>query len=281
VSGALVVVATPIGNLGDLSPRARGILASADAIYCEDTRHTRILLSANQIPGGGRLFALHEHNEASMCGEVLARVERGETVALVSDAGTPGVSDPGARVIAAVGAAGLTVTTTPGASAVVAALSVSGLPMERFVMEGFFPRKGSDQRRRLTEWAHEERTIVVYESPQRLSATLNELARAFPDRRGVVVRELTKMHEEIVRGSLSELAENFARGDVRGELVVILEGALARGPADDATIQRALGDELARGSSTRDAANQVASALGASQRHVYELALGLRRDLRN
>ena len=162
-NGRLVVVATPLGNLGDVSERALAVLADADALYCEDTRRTRQLLAARHIDAAGRLESLHEHNEAQRVEEVVARVARGETVALVSDAGTPLVSDPGARVVAAVAEAGLVVTTVPGPSAVVAALSVSGLAGERFCLEGFFPRRAAEQRARLEEWARETRTVVFFE----------------------------------------------------------------------------------------------------------------------
>lgn len=271
-------MATPIGNLGDLSPRGLEVLATADVVYCEDTRHSRQLFSANGLAAGRRLVALHEHNEASLCDEVVRRVGAGETVALVTDAGTPGVSDPGARVVAAVADAGLVVTTTPGPSAVVAALSVAGLPMERFCMEGFIPRKRGDRTTLFDSWRREERTVVFYESPQRLAGTLDELAHVLPDRRAVVARELTKLHEEVVRGTVSSLATLFAERDVRGELVVVLDGAPPAPPSDDDAVRRALRDEFARGASTRDASTTVASTLGAAHRRVYEMALGLKRD---
>ena len=204
--GQLVLVATPLGNLGDLSPRALEFFRRADVIYCEDTRHSRVLFSANGIASGGRLQALHEHNEVAQSEHVVTRVREGQLVVLISDAGTPGISDPGTRVVAAVAAAGLRVSTAPGPSAVVAALSISGLPTERFIMEGFFPRKANDRARLVASWAEEERTIVFYESPQRLAGVLSELAQTFPDRRVAVVRELTKLHEEVIRGTTREVA---------------------------------------------------------------------------
>jgi len=159
-AGQLVVVATPLGNLGDISRRALELLASADVVYCEDTRHSRTLFSANDIPVHGRLRALHEHNEASLCEEVVGRVQNGEVVVLISDAGTPGISDPGSRVVAAVSEAGLVVTTAPGPSAVIAALTISGLATERFCMEGFVPRKRGEREALYAQWARETRTIV-------------------------------------------------------------------------------------------------------------------------
>lgn len=275
--GQLVLVATPLGNLGDLSRRALELLGEADVIYCEDTRHSRTLFAAHQIAAGGRLRALHEHNEAAESERVVERVAAGELVVLISDAGTPGISDPGERVVAAVVAAGLTVTTAPGPSAVIAALSVSGLSTERFVMEGFVPRRAAERARRFASWAREERTIVFYESPQRLVATLEELSRLYPSRRVAVARELTKLHEEVVRGSLVEVAALFGSRDVLGEIVVVLERAPGVAPVARATIDEALAQRLAEGASTRDAVDDVADLLGATRREVYERALELKR----
>src|SRR6202167_3039831 len=175
VAGQLVLVATPRGNRGDISRRALELLETADVIYCEDTRRSSTLFSAHDIAVNGRLRALHEHNEASMSETIVAQVASGQTVVVISDAGTPGISDPGSRAVAAVAAAGLRVTTAPGPSAVVAALTISGLPTERFAMEGFMPRKAGEREALYAQWVHEARTIVFYESPQRLGATLNEM----------------------------------------------------------------------------------------------------------
>jgi 16S rRNA (cytidine1402-2'-O)-methyltransferase len=274
--GVLMVVATPLGNLGDLSQRAKELLAIADAVFCEDTRHSRTLFSANELPSKGRLHALHQHNEASQCQEIVDRVARGELVVLISDAGTPGISDPGVRVVAAVVEAGLQVSTAPGPSAVVAALSVSGLPTERFCMEGFVPRKAGERKSWYEVWASEERTIVFYESPQRIQNTLRELAEYFPQRRVVVVRELTKLHEEILRGTLAEVSATLSERDVLGEIVVVLEGAEVSRAADATVVRAALLDQLDRGVSVRDAVNEVVRALGGVHRDTYELALRLR-----
>jgi 16S rRNA (cytidine1402-2'-O)-methyltransferase len=277
VSGRLVIVATPIGNLGDITSRAREALATADTVCCEDTRRTRELLAALAIPAGGRLVALHEHNEATMAPQVVEWVQEGRVVALVTDAGTPAVSDPGARVVAAVTAAGLAVTTTPGPSAAIAALTVSGLATERFCVEGFLPRRGSVRHRRIVALADEERTTVLFEAPQRLSATLAELAAELGgERRAVVVRELTKMHEQIERGTLDELAAGFG-GENRGEVVLVIEGSPARATPSDDDVARALADELAAGTTLRDAAFRVADSLGVAQRRAYEIALATRR----
>jgi 16S rRNA (cytidine1402-2'-O)-methyltransferase len=276
--GQLVLVATPLGNLGDLSRRALELLRDADAIYCEDTRHSRTLFSAHDIPTQGRLHALHEHNEAAESDAVVARVARGELVVLISDAGTPTISDPGARVVSAVIDAGLVVSTAPGPSAVIAALSVSGLSTERFVMEGFLSRKSGERQRRYDEWASEERTIVFYESPKRVAVVLGELAERFPARRIAVARELTKMHEEVIRGSLVDVAHIVARREVLGEVVVVLDGVDQMAVADEATVLAALRDQFDAGASTRDAVDYVADLLGVARRDVYELALREKKD---
>jgi 16S rRNA (cytidine1402-2'-O)-methyltransferase len=272
----LVVVATPLGNLGDISRRALEFLADADVIYCEDTRHSSKLFSAHAIAVRSRLESLHQHNEASQCEGIIARVSAGQTVVLMSDAGTPGISDPGSRVVAAVAAAGLAVTTAPGPSAVIAALSVSGLDTDRFVMDGFLARKRGERELLYDQWAHEMRTIVLYESPQRLASTLVELAERFPSRRAVVARELTKLHEEIVRGTLVHLAEVFGSREVLGEIVVLLEGGEPAPALDEATLRVALADHLASGASVRDAVSQVAEEFGTSHRESYRIALELR-----
>lgn len=279
--GAVVLVATPIGNLGDLAPRAVEVLRTADLVCCEDTRRTRALLSAAGIGGGGRLRSLHAHNEAARIGEVLAAVAGGRTVAVVSDAGMPGVSDPGSRLVAAAAEAGWRVTVVPGPSAVLAALVVSGFPTDRFCMEGFLPRKGDARRRRLDALVRDERTTVVLEAPGRLAATLADLAERAPDRPVAVCRELTKLHEEIWRGTAAEGADAFAGLDVRGEVVVVVGGSPAdvRGEEpDDAAVAAAVAARVAQGDSARDAATAVAGALGVSRRRAYAAALDARRS---
>ena len=276
--GQLVLVATPLGNLGDLSPRALEFFRRADVIYCEDTRHSRVLFSANGIASGGRLQALHEHNEVAQSEHGVTRVREGQLVVLSSDAGTPGISDPGTRVVAAVATAGLRVSTAPGPSAVVAALSISGLPTERFVMEGFFPRKGNDRARLVASWAEEERTIVFYESPQRLVGVLSELAQTFPDRRVAVVRELTKLHEEVIRGTTREVAAVLEQRVILGEIVVVLEGGEPVIDVDDELVRLALREQFSSGVSTRVAVDFVSETLGASHRVVYQMALEVKKD---
>ena len=271
--GQLVVVATPIGNLGDLSARALEVLLSADVVYCEDTRRSRTLFSAHGATPRRRLQTLHEHNENATSVEVIERVARGELVALVSDAGTPGISDPGARVVAAVLDAGLTVSTVPGPSALIAALSISGLPTERFVMEGFMARKAGERVATYESWRHEGRTVVFYESPQRLTTTLDELAGLFPSRRVAVARELTKVHEEVLRGTLAQVAATLRGREVLGEVVVVLDGVAERARVSDEVVAAALDEGLARGLTVRDAVALVVAELGVSHRETYALAL--------
>lgn len=271
--GRLVLVATPIGNLGDLSPRAERTLAEADLLCCEDTRRTRQLLSHAGI-SGRPLLSVHGHNEATRVEEVVARLRAGATVAVVSDAGMPAVSDPGARLVAAAAAAGIEVTVVPGPSAAVAALVVSGLPTDRFCFEGFLPRRGAERRRALQSLSGERRTAVLYETAPRLATTLADLAEVCGrSRRVAVARELTKLHEELWRGRLGAAAEEFAGRQVRGELVIVLEGAPAPAEPGDEELRLALARRLEAGETRRDAASAVAAALGVSRRRVYELGL--------
>ena len=211
---------------------------------------------------------------------MLAHLAEGRTVAVVSDAGTPAVSDPGGRLVAAAAAAGATVTAVPGPSAAIAALVVSGLPTDRFCFEGFLPRRGAERRRRVEAVAGEVRTVVLFEAPGRLAATLTDLLDACgPQRRVAVARELTKLHEEVWRGTLADASAAFAGREVRGEVVVVLEGAREafRTPGDDDIVE-ALRGRLEAGDTVRDAAGSVAGDLGVSRRRAYDLALGLRRN---
>src|SRR5690606_1267921 len=223
--GALVLVATPIGNLRDLSPRAADELAGADVVCCEDTRRTGKLLSLAGIERRP-LVVVNEHTEARETPRVLERLARGQRVVLVSDAGIPGVSDPGERLVAAAVRAGHTVEVVPGPSAALAALVVSGLPTGRFVFEGFLPRKGPARRERIAAVAAEPRTIVLYEAPHRLARTLADLAAACgAERRVAIARELTKLHEEVWRGTLGDAVAWVGEREPPGEIVVVLEGA--------------------------------------------------------
>ena len=276
----LYVVATPIGNLGDLTPRAAATLAGVELIACEDTRRTGRLLHHLTLGGAARppLLRLDAHTEARAIRRVVDVLDGGGDVAVVSDAGTPAVADPGERLVRAVLDAGHPVVSVPGPSAVIAALVVSGLDVQRFVFEGFLPRRGLARRRRLDQLAGDERTTVVFESPHRLAATLIDLVEACgPDRRVAVARELTKLHEEVFRGSLAAAAE-WAGDGVRGEVVLVVGGATppdGEVAAEDVTA--ALRTELASGASVRDAAATVAGALGVSRRDAYAEAVRLSR----
>ncbi len=269
----LVLVGTPIGNLSDLSPRAVEALAGADAICCEDTRRTGRLL---QHAGVERrpLVVVNDHTEVAAIAGVLERLARGERVAVVSDAGMPGISDPGERLVRAAVDAGHLVEVVPGPSAAVTALVASGLAAGRYAFEGFLPRKGSGRSARLLEVAGERRTTVLYEAPHRLARTLADLAAACgPDRRVAVARELTKLHEEMWRGSLSGACAWVAEREPRGEVAIVLEGAPAPLPAGDADVEAAVQARLEAGDSPRDAAATVAAALGVPRRRAYEVAV--------
>jgi 16S rRNA (cytidine1402-2'-O)-methyltransferase len=270
----LVLVATPIGNLGDLSPRGAAALRSADAIACEDTRHTRKLLAAAGIDAK-RLLAVHEHNELAAGPGIVALIERGAQVALVTDAGMPAISDPGERIVAAVVAAGLPVTCVPGPSAVVVALALSGLPTDRFVFEGFLPRRGADRALRLSEVAGERRTVVLYEAPHRLVRTLTDLLQVCGGtRRCTVSRELTKHFEDTQRGTLAELVAATTAVEPRGEHVIVLEGATERADPvfDDAAVRALVDAHRERGLRTREAVDAVAGTTGLPRRRVYSIA---------
>lgn len=274
MSAALVLVATPIGNLGDLSPRAVAEMEKAALICCEDTRRTGRLLAHAGIDGV-RLRRVDDHTEARSVDEVVGILDAGGRVVLVSDAGTPGVSDPGSRLVAAVIAAEHTVTVVPGPVAAVAALVASGHATDRFVFEGFLPRKGAERKQRLAAIAEEARTVIIYESPKRVAATMLALAEICgSERRATVARELTKLHEEFVRGTFAELAA-WADPAPKGEIVVVIEGAAPPADATDDEVVSALEAELDAGASRRDASDAVARGLGVGRRRAYELALGI------
>jgi 16S rRNA (cytidine1402-2'-O)-methyltransferase len=273
--GALVLVGTPIGNRGDLSPRAVEALASASLICCEDTRRTGRLLQHAGIHAE-RLRTVNDHTEVRAIADVLRRIAAGERVAVVTDAGMPGISDPGERLVRAVVAEGCVVEVVPGPSAVIAGLVTSGLPTGRFVFEGFLPRKGAARTERLAALAREERTIVLYEAPHRAARTLADLAAACGgDRRIAVARELTKLHEEVWRGTLDEAVAWAGADGLRGELVLTLAGAApAAAPGDD-EVEAAVREALASGASARDAATEVASTLDVPRNRAYRIAIAL------
>ena len=273
----LTLVATPIGNLGDLSPRAVEALAAADVVGCEDTRRTGRLLQHAGVDGV-RLMRLDAHTEDRAAQRVVACLDEGQQVAVVTDAGTPGISDPGERLVNIALAAGHQVTVVPGPAAPVAALVISGLPTQRWCMEGFLPRKGQERKQRLAEIAVEERTTVLFESPKRVGATVADLLELCgPDRPMAIVREVTKLHEEVFRGSLQE-ASDWASKEIKGEVVLVLGGAPPPAEADDQRLGQVLEEILASGVSTRDAADEAARRLGVSRRRAYSSALDLRGD---
>ena len=271
-TGSLVLVATPIGNLGDLSPRAVVELGRADAIACEDTRRTGRLLAHAGV-SAPKLLTVNDHTEVGAVGDILARLDRGERVAVVTDAGMPGISDPGERLVAAAAEAGHTIEVVPGPSAAVTGLVVSGLAAGRFVFEGFLPRKGSGRSERLVELAGERRTIVLYEAPHRLARTLTDLTAALGAERSVVLaRELTKLHEEVWRGSLGDAVARCVDVEPRGEYVVVVAGAPAPAAATDDELAAAVAAEIGAGRTTRDAVALVSGRYDVSRRRVYDLA---------
>lgn len=273
--GHLYVVATPIGNMADITLRALRILGEVDVIASEDTRTARKLLTHHGIRT--RLVSYHAHNEAQRTEELLEQLRAGDRVAIVSEAGTPSISDPGHRLVRAAIDAGVAVESVPGPSAVLAALVVSGLPTDAFVFEGFLPRRGRDRRERLEALAGEPRTLVFFESPHRIDACLADLAEVLGERDAALCRELTKMHEEVRRGTLPELSLDVSRSPVKGEIVLVVSGA-AEGAAPDlaGAVEEVL-ERIEGGESMRDATSAVASGRGVPRRALYDRVLE-RRD---
>ncbi len=266
----LFIVGTPIGNLGDWSPRGQEVLGSVELIACEDTRRTGSLLAKHGIKNPG-MVVVNEHTEGRSIDRILDALAQGDRVALVSDAGMPTISDPGAQVVAAVAAAGHDVVVVPGPTAVSSALALSGFGEGRYVFEGFLPRKGSERAQRLASLADEPRMVVLYEAPHRIERTLHDLAEAMDVARScIVARELTKLHESVWRGPLGDAGE--AIGAPRGEYVIVIDAAAEQPEADDATLTAAVDQARAAGASTKDAAAEVAARFGVGRRRVYELA---------
>lgn len=271
LDGMIILAATPIGNLGDASRRLVEVLSAATVVAAEDTRVAQRLLAGLGVENRPRLIALHDHNERERAAE-LVELARDQDVVLLSDAGMPTVSDPGFHLVEAAAAAGVGVTALPGPSAVLTALAVSGLPTDRFTFEGFLPRKQGERLSTLRAVAAEPRTMVFFESPNRLAASLTDIATALgADRRVVVCRELTKLYEEVRRGTAAELAAWAAEG-VRGEIVVVVAGAPARAADPEAAVQQVLA-LVAAGSRLKEAAAEVADATGLGKRDLYQAAL--------
>ena len=272
--GALFLVATPIGNLSDLSKRAIETLESADLIACEDTRRTGQLLKLIGVKRK-KLMRVDEHTEFKSKSEIVEKIKDGRTVALVSDAGTPGISDPGEELVKTVIENGCNVSVIPGASSVLAALVVSGISMKRWVMEGFIPRKGKEREEILKELAVEERTIILFESPKRLQGTLKDMCQHLgEDRQVAVVRELTKIHEEVWRGSLKSAMQHYD-SPPKGEIVIVIEGSTHETSISDEYIFKTLREAKDLGLSARDASNQVSKQLGVSRGRAYKLYIDL------
>lgn len=273
-AGTLILAATPIGAVADASMRLVALLQSADVVAAEDTRRLRRLTAALDVEIAGRVVSYHEHNEGARTRNLVEAMIEGETVLLVTDAGMPSVSDPGYRLVVAAVAAGITVTTAPGPSAALAALAVSGLPVDRFCFEGFLPRKAGQRRERLRGLVDEERTMVFFEAPHRLSEVLKDMAELWGgERPAAVCRELTKTYEEVKRGNLAELAAWAAEG-VRGEITVVVAGASNTPPElTDDELQAAVRELEASGSTRRDAIAAVAATTGLPRRRVYNAAI--------
>jgi 16S rRNA (cytidine1402-2'-O)-methyltransferase len=273
----LYLVATPIGHADDITLRALDILRRADVIAAEDTRRTRQLLDRHAIALNGRLMIpYHDHNGAAQRPKLLTRLEAGQAIALVSDAGTPLIADPGWRLAREAAAAGAAVTAAPGASAVLVALSLSGLPSDRFLFAGFAPSKAGERQRWLSDLATVSATLVLFEAPHRLVATLAAIGETLGNRDVAICRELTKRFEEVIRGSVDEVgAVLSARETVKGEIVIVI-GPPAAKQIDDAALDTALREALER-HSTRDAAHLVADATGVPRKRAYQRALALQR----
>jgi 16S rRNA (cytidine1402-2'-O)-methyltransferase len=271
IPGTLHIVSTPIGNLGDFSLRAVEVLQSVSAVLAEDTRHSRVLCDRFAIRTP--LVAYHEHNEAAATPGFVARLVAGESLALISDAGTPLLSDPGARLVRAAIEAGVPISPVPGASALLAALAASGLAADRFTFFGFLERKGADRKAAIAEIAALRHTAVLYESPNRTAATLGDLAAVGAGgREAVVARELTKQYEEFRRGTVAELAAYYEQHEPRGEIVIVIAGAVDT-PLDEAELRARAEAMRAEGASARDIQHMLAAA-GAPRNLAYRLAHG-------
>jgi 16S rRNA (cytidine1402-2'-O)-methyltransferase len=273
----LILAGAPLGDPADASPRLRAALATVPVIAAEDTRRLHRLATALEVPLVGRVVSYYDANERARVPGLLAALRRGEDVLVITDAGMPGVSDPGYRLVAAAVAEGLPVTALPGPSAVTTALALSGLPCDRFCFEGFLPRRPGERRAALARLAAEPRTMVFFEAPHRVAAALADLSAAFgPGRSAVVCRELTKTYEEVRRGTLAELGE-WAGGEVRGELTLVVAGAPAvAGSADPATLAAAVADREQAGEDRRAAIVAVARQAGVPKRVVYDAVLAAR-----
>jgi 16S rRNA (cytidine1402-2'-O)-methyltransferase len=273
-TGTLYIVATPIGNLEDITLRAIRILKEVDLIAAEDTRHTRHLLDRYQIET--QLTSYHDHNKEEKAPVLIERMLEGNSVALVSDAGTPGISDPGYFLINLAIDRKILVAPIPGATAAIAALSVSGMPTDSFLFEGFLPAKHQARLHRLKELSKEERTIIFYEAPHKIIRAVEDMIEVFGERRAVITRELTKIHEETIRGTLPEILEHLQTGSIKGEFTIILHGASEKPLQQDINTAEYLKNLiLHRGLSKKEAISAAAEELGMPKKDVYKESLKL------
>ena len=269
--GTLYVVATPIGNLEDITLRALRVLKEVDVIAAEDTRHTQILLSHYGIHTP--LTSYHEHNEKTKARQLMSRLERGEQIALVSDAGTPAISDPGYRLAVEAIRGGIPVIPIPGASALTAVLSAGGLPTDRFVFEGFLPAKKQERRARLRALSSETGTLVIYEAPHRLTETLNDLVEILGDRETVLAREVSKVHEEFLRGRLTEVAKQIAGREIKGELTLLIGGSRGQSEVSQEQIEKEIRKLKNDGLRVKEIAEILGEKYGYPKKEIYRLAL--------
>lgn len=269
--GTLYVVATPIGNLEDITLRALRVLKEVDVIAAEDTRHTQILLNHYGIRTP--LTSYHEHNEKTKARQLMSRLERGEQIALVSDAGTPAISDPGYRLAVEAIRGGIPVIPIPGASALTAVLSAGGLPTDRFVFDGFLPAKKQERRARLRALSSETGTLVIYEAPHRLTETLNDLAEILGDREIVLAREVSKVHEEFLRGRLTEVAKQIAGREIKGELTLLIGGSRGQSEVSQEQIEKEIRKLKNDGLRVKEIAEILGEKYGYPKKEIYRLAL--------
>ena len=273
MAAVLYVVATPIGNLEDITLRALRILKEVDLIAAEDTRHTRHLLEHYGIKTA--LTSYHEHNERTKAQSLVERLEHGENIALVCDAGTPAISDPGYRLVVSALAVGVQVTPIPGPAALTAVVSASGLPSDRFVFEGFLPAKAQERKNKLQELRYDARTLVFYEAPHRLKETLADLQQAFGEREIVVAREVSKLHEEFLRGKIGPVREQLAAREIKGEITLLVQGAPATAAVSEKEIEGEVRRLAAQGVGIKTISELLGKNYGVPKREVYRLALAL------
>jgi len=273
MAGVLYIVATPIGNLEDITLRALRMLKEVDLIAAEDTRHTRHLLDHYGIKTA--LTSYHEHNERAKAQNLVERLLRGDSIALVSDAGTPAISDPGYRLVVAALLAGIRVTPIPGAAALAAVISASGLPSDRFVFEGFLSAKKQEKKKKLQKLQSEVRTLIFYEAPHRLKESLQDLLQVFGDRQIVVAREMTKVHEEFLRGTISAVSEQIANREVKGEITIVVQGSPSVAEVSDEEIEAEIRRLAGAGMGVKAISELLGERYDLSKRGVYRLALDL------